>query len=220
MTTQQIAPLQAPSGAPPGGPGKARLPLLLTLELAQPGRGVLQALRNRLFPPERNVVPAHVSLFHHLPGEALGLVRHRLEAVEDARMVVTVDPPRFTGRGVSFPLRAAALVGLRAALAESWSHWLTPQDRQKFQPHVTVQNKVSPEEARAAHARLSTGFVPWSTEGTALLLWRYLGIESGGRWEALNRYPLAEPPADDAQPENAPPHDARPRRAVPVGRRR
>jgi hypothetical protein len=188
MATQQTRP--SPDAHVMGNSGRA--PLILTLELAQPGQGVLQALRNKLFPPERNVVPAHVSLFHALPGEALNTVRDRLRALEEPRMAVTVQAPAFTGRGVSFPLHAPDLVRLHGVLAAGWADWLTPQDRQRFRPHVTVQNKVAPEVARAAHERLSRGFVPWETEGSALLLWRYLGWESG-RWEALGRFPLAEP---------------------------
>src|SRR5687768_4540855 len=44
-------------------------PLVLTLEMDGESFRRLNELRSRFFPPERNFVPAHVTLFHRLPGE-------------------------------------------------------------------------------------------------------------------------------------------------------
>ena len=63
---------------------------------------------------------------------------------------------------------------------------LTAQDRQKFQPHVTVQNKVQPAEARALFERLRADFSPWPAEGTGLDLWEY----RGGPWGFVEGYPF------------------------------
>ncbi len=162
-------------------------PLLLTLRLAEPGQSLFQALRTRHFPAARNVVPAHVSLFHALPGEARAEIMRRLRALQVARPAILVEPPRPLGRGVAFPLASPELLALRAGLADAWSAWLTPQDRQRYAPHVTVQNKVTPEQARETLQRLRQGFVAWRTEGAALLLWRYLD----GPWEAVARIALS-----------------------------
>ena len=162
-------------------------PLLLTLLLAEPAQSVLQALRARHFPAMRNIVPAHVSLFHALPGNQLAPIERRLRGLDATAPAILVEPPRSLGRGVAFPLASPDLVVLRGRLADAWSEWLTPQDRERYRPHVTVQNKVTPEVARATLARLAEGFVPWPTEGAALLLWRYLG----GPWESVARIPLA-----------------------------
>ncbi len=190
MATQ---PNQAP---PPAGRGHA--PLLLTLGLAEPAQGVFQALRLRHFPPERDQVPAHVSLFHALPGAERREIQRVLHALDAVSFEITVGAPRSLGRGVAFPLGSPELTALRGRLARAWSDWLTPQDRASFRPHVTVQNKVTPEQARATLAHLAAGFVPWRTEGCALLLWRYLG----GPWELVERIALkprqASPPPADA----------------------
>jgi hypothetical protein len=185
MTTQPMDP--TPSYTTGRHAGAA--PLLLTLQLAEPAQSLFQALRNRHFPEGRNIVPAHVSLFHALPGSEHAGILRRLHAVEAMRPAILVEPPRSLGRGVAFRLHSPALQTLRAELAASWSDWLTPQDRQRFQPHVTVQNKVTTAQAAATLARLRQGFVPWQTEGMALLLWRYLD----GPWEALERFELAAP---------------------------
>ena len=44
-------------------------PFLVTLGFDEATFTRLEELRRRYFPPERNVVPAHLSLFHRLPPE-------------------------------------------------------------------------------------------------------------------------------------------------------
>ena len=91
---------------------------------------------------------------------------------------------RSLGRGVAYALASPALVGLRQALAREWRDWLTPQDSAKIAPHVTIQNKVSPNEARRLLAEMQAGFAPFTVTGEGLLLWRYLG----GPWELVRRF--------------------------------
>jgi 2'-5' RNA ligase len=162
-------------------------PLVLTALLAAPVQERLDALRRAHFPPDRNHLAAHVTLFHALPGEELGAVR---AAVEDAArrepVPVRVAGVRLLGRGVAFRLESPELLGLRAALAREWAPWLTPQDARKAELHVTVQNKVEPAAARALHAELSAGFAPEETAATGLGLWRY----RGGPWEPVARVPF------------------------------
>ena len=183
----------------PAHPGEvdrsARAALLLTAELAQPAQGLFEALRQRHFPPERNLIPAHVSVFHTLPGGAQARISARLRGLAAERCAVTVTEPFTLGRGVAFRLQAPALLAARAALARDWASWLTPQDSQGYRPHVTVQNKVAAAEARLTLAQLRQGFVPFQTEVVAWRLWRYLD----GPWEALDTVPLpapGDPPAD------------------------
>ena len=181
MSTQPIDTLrEAPAAAS----------LLLTLSLSEPAQSTFQALRLRHFPAGRNQVPAHVSLFHTLPGAERGTILHTLGALDAERPEILVQAPRLLGAGVAFPLSSAALQALHARLASAWEPWLTRQDRQGYRPHMTVQNKVSREEAASTLARLAAGFVPWRTEGVTLRLWRYLG----GPWEALERVDLKPRP--------------------------
>ena len=172
----------------PGEPGSGRAPLLLTLQLAEPAQSLFEALRQRHFPADRNQVPAHVSLFHALPGGEREAITRLVQMLrEQPRPRIRIEAPRSLGHGVAFPLVSPDLLALRGRLAATWSGWLTPQDRARYAAHVTVQNKVTPEQARATLGQLSRGFVPWSTEGASLLLWRYLG----GPWERLDCIPLA-----------------------------
>jgi 2'-5' RNA ligase len=161
-------------------------PLILTLLLAPDAAASLERERRQHFPADRNVVPAHVSLFHHLPGTEHAAVSARLAeaAAATPRFPVLVEAPMLLGRGVAYRLRSEPLERLRAALAADWSAWLTAQDRQRFRPHVTIQNKAAPDAARTLHARLMQGFAPWDTAAHGLALWRYLG----GPWEAAGRF--------------------------------
>jgi hypothetical protein len=90
------------------------------------------------------------------------------------------------GRGVAFGLDVPGLAAVREALAGRWRPWLTRQDAGGFRAHVTVQNKVAPETARALLAELEPTFAPWPATVQALELWRY----RGGPWEAAARIPF------------------------------
>ena len=162
--------------------------LILSVEIDETAQREFDALRRAYFPPERLVVGAHVTLFHALPGSQLQRIAADLEEVTSATppAVMRVTGVRFLGRGVAYDLASPALQRVREELAGRWAEHLTRQDRQPFRPHVTVQNKVAPEVARALHARLQAGFVPSPVEARGLLLWRYLG----GPWRLEQRRPF------------------------------
>ncbi|MBC9179721.1 2'-5' RNA ligase family protein [Pseudoroseomonas ludipueritiae] len=163
-------------------------PLILTLGLDAASFARLDALRQAHFPPERNHLSAHLTLFHALPGAMLAEISANLET-----LAAGTPPPvlrfaglRSLGRGLAFTVESPALAQLRGLLASAWHGLLGPQDRQGFRPHVTVQNKVEPATARALLAELEAGFTPWEGQGVSLLLWHY----RGGPWEAAGSFPL------------------------------
>ena len=168
---------------------EADAPLVLTLGLDAATQTWLESMRRAHFPPTRNLVPAHVTLFHALPGEQEAAIRAAL-AAECAALPpsrVRVGPARSLGRGVALEVAAPAVAALRERLAERWRPWLTAQDRQRWRPHATVQNKVSPERAQALLLALAALLpAPREAQAEALLLWRYCG----GPWEALERIPF------------------------------
>jgi 2'-5' RNA ligase len=162
-------------------------PLIVTLLLDGAAQERFDRLRTAHFPPERNVIAAHVTLFHALPGEHLDAVRSELaDAADRPAFDIAVTGVRFLGRGVAYALESSEVAALRGGLASAWQPWLTPQDRQRQAPHVTVQNKVQPDVARALHERLRAEFVPWTVRARGLGLWRYLG----GPWEAVAELPF------------------------------
>jgi 2'-5' RNA ligase len=143
-------------------------------------------LRKRNFPPERNYLSAHLTLFHKLPGEREAEISAELREICQDREPFTLAATglRFLGRGVAYELSSPELLALRRELARSWEPWLGAQDRQGFKPHITVQNKVSPERARALQKELQASFTPFEIRSLGLSLWRYLG----GPWEPEDTY--------------------------------
>ncbi len=155
-------------------------PFILTLQIDEATDRVLQKLRAAHFPPELNLVPAHLTLFHQLPGddergvlEAVGRI-----ATATAAFPLIIAGPMRLGRGVALKVEAPRLLELRASLAKAFEGALIAQDRQKFRPHVTVQNKTSPARAAALYEHLAAAFRPIEGRGEGLQLWRY----EGGPW--------------------------------------
>lgn len=159
-------------------------PLVLTAKMEARAAQRFQSLRDRHYPAALNRVPAHITLFRQLPGGEAGTIVDRLKAVARGTRAprVQVAGLRSLGTGVAFDLRSPDLEELRDELAHAWGPLLIPQDRADFRPHVTVQNKVEPREAKALLAELSRDFHPWSFASDGLLLWRYLD----GPWELVS----------------------------------
>lgn len=162
-------------------------PLIVTAELGRADFAWLDSLRRQHFPPERNQLPAHLTMFHALPPSSIGEVRTMLADL--ARRA----PPRATitgllnlGGGVAFRIHAPQLEELRASLAERLHGLLTSQDSAGWRPHVTIQNKVADAVARKLHSALSNGFEPRPLAVTGLALHEYLG----GPWAPLGRWPF------------------------------
>ena len=163
-------------------------PLILTLALDAGAQLFFDELRQRHFPPERNFLQAHLTLFHHLPGHQYEPLCAQLAALAEHTqpLPLAVTGVRFLGRGVAYTLENQQLRALHKELQALWQPTLTPQDLQKLQPHITVQNKVEPTVARTLHRELAESFQPFEATGTGLQLWAY----RGGPWEALRTFPF------------------------------
>ena len=163
-------------------------PLILTARLQPESQLYFDQLRCRHFPPERNFLPAHLTLFHALPGENSAAIASQLNDVarREPPMEGSASRLRSLGGGVAFDIDCPRLVTLRASLARIWHSDLTRQDRQTPRLHITVQNKVSPGTAQALLGELSQSFqlLPLLFEG--LDLWRYLH----GPWAFVEGFPF------------------------------
>jgi 2'-5' RNA ligase len=160
-------------------------PLVVTLQLDDDAQERFEAERTELFPRGRTAVGAHVTLFHALPAHLRDDVEAelgRLAATPPFPVAVTEVFP--LGQGVAYRLAAEQAQLLHRRLQDRWRPHLTRQDAQPFRPHVTVQNKVEPEVARATLDRLRTTFRPETARAVGLELWRY----DGGPWMHLRRW--------------------------------
>jgi hypothetical protein len=147
--------------------------------------GWLQEMRRTHYPPERNRVPAHLSLFRQLPPSAEAELNGRLAALArlappDAAIAGIMD----LGEGTALRVESEKLEEMRADLADALHGLLIPQDAAPWRPHVTIQNKVGPREARRLQERLRTEFRPRPLVIKGLGTWRYLD----GPWEPVRSY--------------------------------
>ena len=165
-------------------------PLIITAQLPPDVLAWADGLRTAHFPPERNKIRAHVTLFNALPPSVEDEVR-RLLAQHSA---APPPPARITaimplGGGTAFAIESTALSAIHADLVEAFHGVLTAQDGGRRKLHVTVQNKVSSTAAKALQAELAYDFHPRAFAFTALELHRYRGgpWEDAGSWRFRGR---------------------------------
>lgn len=162
-------------------------PLIVTAELGAEDFAWLDALRRRHFPPERNQLPAHLTLFHALPPSAEQEVRARLaEHSAGPAPAVFIAGLVNLGGGVAYRVVSEKLDAIRDELSHDLHGLLSAQDSAGWRPHVTIQNKVAPPAARALRQSLERDFSERPLRIAGLGLHRYLG----GPWETLRLYPF------------------------------
>ena len=162
-------------------------PLIVTALFAPGDDGWIQQLRRDHYPAELNRVPAHLTLFRHLPPSLERELSARLSAAAAA-----APPPAAIagimdlGDGTALRVESEALEEMRADLADAFHGLLTPQDLAPWRAHVTIQNKVEPQAARRLQQQLRATFDPRPLAIRALASWRY----RGGPWEPLRTHPF------------------------------
>jgi hypothetical protein len=159
--------------------------LIVTAEIAARDFSWIEGLRRTHYPPDRNQVPAHLTIFHALPPSAEAELRARL-----SRIVRRSPPNAFLaglmdlGGGVAFRVVSPELDSLRNELAEAMHGVLSAQDSGGWRPHVTIQNKVPPKIARSLKDMLERTFQERPLGISGITIHRYLG----GAWERLATY--------------------------------
>lgn len=143
-------------------------------------------LRRAHFPPERNHLHAHVTLFHAFAPSLLAELKTVLpqiagdEAPPPARLTGLLD----LGKGTALAIESPALLAIRARIADHFHGMLTAQDQHRPRLHITIQNKVEREAAKALQVALAPQIALRSFAFPGLALHRYLG----GPWEALGEW--------------------------------
>ena len=170
-------------------------PFLITLGFDPSTFDRLDRLRSLYFPPSLNIVPAHLCLFHQLPGDEGGDIDRTLDEVARSSPIVPLSfaAAKRTGRGFALPVEALGLGSIHSRQAKAFAPWLTSQDRQPFHPHVTLMNKADRPKVNAAFAEAQAMLTGWEGRGDRLILWRYLG----GPWDEVESFELRGPAAAD-----------------------
>ena len=161
--------------------------LIVTAELGAEDFAWLDGLRRRHYPPERNRVPAHLTMFHALPPSAESEVRARLAEMSAGRApAATIVGVIDLVGGVALRVVSEELDAIRDELADGLHGLLGAQDSGGWRPHVTIQNKVEPKVARTLAQSLERNFEPRPLRIAGFGLHRYLD----GPWETLRVYPF------------------------------
>lgn len=159
--------------------------LIITAEMAPPDHQWFDQLRRAHYPADRNILSAHLTMFHALPPSAEDEARRTL-----LRLTCESPPKAWIGGlmdlggGVAFRIISVDLDRIRNELAQDFRGLLTSQDGAGWRPHITVQNKVPPGKARALKTKLDRDFRQRPLGITGLALHRYLG----GPWEQLGTF--------------------------------
>ncbi len=161
-------------------------PFIVTGELPADVLAWADALRRAHYPPERNKLAAHVTLFHSLAPslrEDLHRVLGRF-AAEFAPPKARIDGLMDLGTGTALLVRCPGLLAVREAIAEHFHGALTAQDSHQPRLHITVQNKVERLAARVLQAELNASLTPrqFAFTGLGLHLYRDTHWEALGLW--------------------------------------
>lgn len=161
-------------------------PLIVTARLPADLQALADRLRTAHFPPERNFLQAHVTLFHALPGSLLDEVRALLARLSSgtAPVPARLDGIMDLGGGTALRIHSPAMQDMRAEVAEHFHGMLTAQDRGNPRLHITVQNKVLRAEARALQAQLAAQVPARDFVFAGFALHHY----RGGPWEAAGHW--------------------------------
>lgn len=143
-------------------------------------------LRLKHYPAEKNQLPAHITLFHHLPPQAVDEIVELVRGVaaDHACPPCTLIEVMQFEEGVAYRMNSPQLLEMRRFFAESLHGLLVQQDQQIPRFHITVQNKVDPKESYKLFRELSASFEPRPFEITGISLFYYMD----GPWEKIGTW--------------------------------
>lgn len=164
------------------------VPFSLTVAVEENAFLFFNALRKIYFPAEQNHVEAHLTLFHLLPNEASIIAAIDTISRQYKTLALQIKKPVLTDDGVVYTIECDDLQQLHENLQQQWNSFLIPQDRQKLQPHITLQKNVSAEAAKELLQFLNENFCAFEAKGTGLKLWEY----NGSSWKLFKQFPFNE----------------------------
>lgn len=160
-------------------------PLIVTADFVASDFAWLEGLRRAHYPAELNRVPVHLTMFQGLPPSAIDEVRQQLalHSAGPSPRAVLAGLMQFD-QGVAYRVVSDELAALRDSIADHFHGMLSAPDAAGWRPHVTIQNKVPPKQARALLAELERDFRARPLGIAGLSVHRY----RGGPWETLASY--------------------------------
>ena len=166
---------------PPPSRAAGAAPIILTGTMGAADQRFFDALRAAHYPPERNYLAAHITLFHQLPPSCLDELERLVAAIakDTPAPAAAMREVYSLGRGVAFRIDSPELLAIRARIADHFHGLLSAQDQGTPRLHITIQNKVTGPESRALANDLAQSFQPRPLAITGLAAHHY----RGGPWE-------------------------------------
>lgn len=164
---------------------KDSAPFIVTAALPNDVFAWAEALRRAHFPAERNHLHAHVTLFHAFAPTLFEELKGFLPVVtaEFAPPAARIAGVMDLGRGTAIAIASPQMLAVRQRIAERFHGALTAQDRHEPRLHITIQNKVTSDAARALQACLRGVIETRDFAFPAL----ELHIYRGGPWAFVKR---------------------------------
>ena len=160
-------------------------PLIVTADFATDDLAWLEGLRRAHYPAERNRVPVHLTMFQGLPPSAVEEVKQQLSHhAAGPPPVATIAGLMNLGGGVAYRVVSDDLDAIREAIADHFHGLLCAPDAAGWRPHITVQNKVAPRQAKQLLDELERGFRARPLGIAGLSVHRY----RNGPWEPVATY--------------------------------
>lgn len=167
-------------------------PFIVTAELPVDVFSWANGLRAEHFPPERNFLKAHVTLFHSFAPSLRDELPRFL-----TRMAGEFAPPSAEltglmdlGSGTALDIRSPPMLAVRQLIADHFWDMLTKQDQGGKRLHITIQNKVPRGEVLALQTELAPRLVPrrFAFTGLGLHLYRNPHWEAVGTWKFRGKH--------------------------------
>ncbi|MFM5922777.1 MAG: 2'-5' RNA ligase family protein [Novosphingobium sp.] len=161
-------------------------PFIVTGELPADIFSWANGLRVEHFPPERNHLKAHVTLFHSFAPSLRDELPRFLAQVagEFAAPPAETNGLMDLGGGTAIAIHSPGMLAIRQVIAEHFWDMLTRQDQGGKRLHITIQNKVTAAAAKALQAQLGPALQarPFAFTGLGLHLYRNPFWEAAGQW--------------------------------------
>lgn len=161
-------------------------PIIVTASLPGDILAFADRLRGAHFPPERNLLAAHLTLFHAIPPSCERELRTLLAdlSAETAPLSARLTGVISLGQGTALAIDSPDLLALRERIAEHFTGSLSAQDTHRPRLHVTIQNKVTADAARALQRDLAAQIAPRGFAIAGLEMHFY----DGGPWLEAGRW--------------------------------
>ena len=161
-------------------------PYIVTAQLPPDLLAWADGLRRTHFPPERNKLAAHVTLFHAFAPALFEELKRVLSGIarEWTAPPARIDGLMDLGHGTALAIRSPGMLAIRTAIAEHFHGALTAQDRHPPRLHITIQNKVSRMQAISLQSKLAGSLPPrdFLFRGLEMQIYR------GGPWEFVRAW--------------------------------